>query len=370
MTSSFVPRAGGVEEHVANVAVQLRQLGHDVVIWSVDQGDDVPSEFRGIPLRYLPCPLPARAPGPALRFAAAALRAWAAWRSALRRDQPELLHVHCFGPNGLYAARLARTAGLPLVLSHHGETFGDANGVFDQSALLRSGLRRSLRQAAAVTSCSRFAADDLLRFGLAPGAAEVVFNGVDLNEAADGKVPGLPGRYVLGVGRLVGTKGFDRLIRAFARACAEDAADGTDLVIGGEGPERSALEELATECGIAHRVHLVGRLSRPQVGAAMAAAQMLVVPSVVEPFGITVLEGWRAGVPVLATGHGGPPEFLEHGVTGLLIDPADPAGMSARIVELLADERRMRSLGHAGAQAVRSFTWEQTARAYERLYPC
>ncbi len=166
--------------------------------------------------------------------------------------------MHCFGPNGLYAARLARTAGLPLVLSHHGETFGDANGVFDQSALLRSGLRRSLGQAAAVTSCSRFAADDLLRFGLAPGAAEVVFNGVDLNEAADGKVPGLPGRYVLGVGRLVGTKGFDRLIRAFARACAEDAADGTDLVIGGEGPERSALEGLASECGIAHRVHLVG----------------------------------------------------------------------------------------------------------------
>ncbi|WP_258934080.1 glycosyltransferase family 4 protein [Nesterenkonia pannonica] len=102
----------------------------------------------------------------------------------------------------------------------------------------------------------------------------------------------------------------------------------------------------------------------------MAAAQMLVVPSVVEPFGITVLEGWRAGVPVLATRHGGPREFLEHGVTGLLIDPEDPAGMSARIVELLADERRRRSLGHAGAQAVRSFTWEQTARAYERLYPC
>lgn len=368
ITSSFLPRAGGVEEHVANTALQLRQLGHDVVVWATDQGDEVEEEFHGIPLRYLPCPLPARAAGPAARFLAAAPLAWRAWWRAFRQDRPDVLHIHCFGPNGHYATALSRVTGTPLVLSNHGETFSDAHGAFQSSRLLRSGLRAGLKRAAAVTACSQFAADDLTRFGIDAGAVEVVFNGIDLDEPAGEPVTGLPQKYVLGVGRLVGTKGFDHLIRAFATIAATEAAADVGLVIAGEGPQAAALAETAAEAGVADRVHFTGRLHRPQVVTVMARAQLLVVPSLVEAFGITVLEGWRASIPVLVTDHGGPPEFVDDGVTGLLIDPQDVAGMGQQIAGLLADPQRRAALGAAGNAAVQSFTWERVADRYQELY--
>lgn len=368
VTSSFLPRAGGVEEHVANTALQLKQLGHDVVVWAADQGDEVPDEFHGIPLRYLPCPLPARAAGPAARFFAAAPKAWRAWRRAWYEDRPDVLHIHCFGPNGLYATALSRITGTPLVLSNHGETFSDAHGAFESSRLLRMGLRAGLKRAAAVTACSQFAADDLTRFGVDSEAIEVVFNGIDLHEPAGEPAPGLPRKYVLGVGRLVSTKGFDHLIRAFATIAAAPAAADVDLVIAGEGPQAAALAETAAESGVADRVHFTGRLQRPQVVTVMAKAQLLVVPSRVEAFGITVLEGWRASIPVLATDHGGPPEFVDHGVTGLLIDPQDVPGMGERIASLLADDAQRTAVGGAGNAQVQSFTWDRVAQRYHELY--
>lgn len=368
IASSFLPRTGGVEEHVANVALQLKGLGHQVVIWATDQGDAVPSEFDGIPLRYLPCPLPARASGPAIRFLVESPQAWKAWRSAWRQDRPEVFHVHCFGPNGLYATVFARVWGTPLMLSHHGETFADANDVFEHSVLLRRGLRVGLKHAAAVTSCSQFAADDLIRFGLAPEAVDVVFNGVNLQEPSGPTVPGLPARYVLGVGRLVGTKNFDILIRAFAAIAKNPAAADVGLVIGGDGPEATSLAELAAELGIDDRVQLTGRLNRSQVGAVMADAELLVLPSAVEAFGITVLEGWRAGIPVVVTRRGGPPEFVDDGVTGVLIDPDDVQSIGESILELLKDKGRRADMGKAGAVAVQSFTWERAALRYQELY--
>ena len=93
----------------------------------------------------------------------------------------------------------------------------DADHVFDTSALLRRSLSATLRQAAGVTSCSAYAAADLLRFGVTPGTVRVVFNGVDLTEPV-GELPAdLPAAYVAGIGRLVAVKGFDNLIRAFAQ---------------------------------------------------------------------------------------------------------------------------------------------------------
>ncbi|TLP97054.1 glycosyltransferase family 4 protein [Nesterenkonia salmonea] len=368
IASSFLPRKGGVEEHVANTALQLRALGHEVVVWAADQGDEVPRDFQGIPLRYLPTPLPARAAGPAVRFLASAPRAWTQWLRAWRRDAPDILHLHCFGPNGLYATALSRLTRTPLVLSNHGETFSDAHGAFDQSGLLRRGLRAGLTRAEVVTSCSQFAAADLERFGIDPGEVQVVFNGINLHEAADGSIPELPERYVLGVGRLVGTKGFSNLIRAFAAIADHPTAAGVHLVIGGEGPEADQLAKLAAETGINDRIHLVGRLDRPQVGTVMANAEILVVPSLVEAFGITILEGWRAGVPVVVTRHGGPPEFVEDGVSGILIDPEDVVTMGEHISGLLADQQRRGVIGAAGAEAVKDFTWENVAQRYQEMY--
>ncbi|MGW9183390.1 glycosyltransferase family 4 protein [Agromyces sp. NPDC055661] len=368
VASSFLPRVGGVEEHVANVAVELRDRGHEVVVWAADRGDVPLRDHRGIRVRYLPCPLPTRSVSGVARFGAALPAARRVWTRALREDAPEVLHVQCFGPNGVYAEWLARRRRLPLVYSHHGETFGDADGAFDVSALLRDRLARTLRRADAVTSVSAWAAGDLERFGFPPDRVRVVYNGVDPDEPVGPPPPGLPERYVLGVGRLAGNKGFDVLVRAFARVAGEPELHGVGLVIGGDGPEAGSLHRLAAASGIADRVEMPGMLARPEVGGAMRSAALLVVPSRVEAFGIAVLEGWRAGIPVLATTHGGPPEFTRDGVDAVLIDPDDEAAVADALRRVLADPAFAGALGRAGGARVGDFSWGAVARAYSAIY--
>ncbi|MCA5892876.1 glycosyltransferase family 4 protein [Isoptericola sp. NEAU-Y5] len=365
VTSSFLPRFGGVEEHVLHVARDLRRRGHHVVVWAVDQGDETPDEVDGIGLRYLPCPMPARDLGALARFAAGAPGALRAWRAAARADRPDVVHVHCYGPNGPWADLAARRAGVPLVLSSHGETFADAHGVFDRSRLLASALRRSLRRAAAVTGPSRYTLDDLVRrFGLTPGGGVVVPNGIDPAEPAAPRPAWLPGRYVLAVGRMVGVKGFDLLVDAYAHA----DPGGVSLVIAGDGPDREGLRRRADELGLRERVVLPGRLSRPEVVTAMRSAALVVVPSRVESFGIVVLEAWRAGVPVVATTRGGPPEFVADGENGLLVDPADTPALAAAICRVLDDDALARRLGETGGQAVGAYTWRAVGDRYAKLY--
>ncbi|WP_165372812.1 glycosyltransferase family 4 protein [Pengzhenrongella frigida] len=366
VTSSFLPRFGGVEEHTLNVARQLRDRGHRVVVWAVEQGDDdVPRAVDGIPVRYLPCPLPARSGKAMLHFVAALPAAVARWVAAWRADRPDVLHVQCFGPNGVYAWALSRCARTPLVVSSHGETFMDADGAFESSALLRGALRAALRSADAVTACSAFTAAHLVAgYGLPAGRGQVVPNGIDTQEAGGQAPPWLPVSYVLGVGRLVHNKGFDLLIDAFATLDRDDVR----LVIGGDGPELGALRAQVDALGLSGQVLLPGRLSRAEVVAVMAGATALVVPSRIEAFGITILEGWRAGIPVVATRRGGPPEFVADGVTGLLVDPEDRGQIANAIATLLDEPALAARLGTAGRTAVRGYTWADVAARYEGIY--
>ncbi len=364
VTSSFLPRVGGVEEHVLNVARRLRDRGTSVVVWTVDQGDDVPREVDGIRVRALPCPMPARNLRSIVGFAVRAPVAAVRWAAAVLRDRPRVLHVHCFGPNGPWATATARVARRALVLTSHGETFMDADDVFERSALLRRALRSALGRADIVTACSEYAARDLDRFGARPGVV-VVHNGIDAGEPAGAAPPGLPERYLVGVGRLVWNKGFDLLVRAFAAA---DLPTDVHLVLGGSGPTAGWLGRLVAELGVEERVHLVGRLDRGQVVTVLRGAEALVVPSRVEAFGIVVLEGWRAGVPVVVTARGGPPEFVTDGETGVLVDPEDLPALSAALERVTGDRDKARRMGAAGRARVGDFTWERVADHYGALY--
>ncbi len=369
ISSSYHPYPGGVEEHTRNVARVLAARGVPVEVWTVDRGERLGvRSVDGVTVRYLPTPLPTMSPGGVWRFLAAFPGAARSWWSAYRRFRPDVLHVHCFGPNGVYADWLARATRTPLALSAHGETFMDEDDVFTHSRLLRSALVRGLRDADAVTGCSGAVIDDLTtRFGLAHGT--VVPNGVDLSEAATlrGDVDGDGCRTptVFAVGRMVPVKGFDLLLRAFAAA---DLPRGTRLVLGGDGPERRRLEALAAELGIDEVVEFPGRLDRAGVVAGMASADVVVVPSRIEAFGIVVLEAWRSGAALLCTNRGGPASFVRDGVDGLLVDPLDTPAVARALGRLLTDPRLRAGLSRAGLASVSAYTWEEVVDRYQAIY--
>ena len=374
VSSSYHPHLGGVESHVRHVARELRALGTAVEVWTVDRGEHLGvTELDGTVVRHLPTPLPARSARAIGHFATTAPRAWRTWRAAFRDFRPDVLHVHCFGPNGPYAAALARRTGTALVLSAHGETFTDDHDAFGTSALMREGLRRTIASAVVTTGCSELVLADLRqRFGLRDGV--VVPNGVGPRPTTSpvGTAPDvlsgvdLPdGPVVLGIGRLETTKGFDLLVEAFADVDPDLRAT---LVIGGDGSQREALVELGSRLGLAGRLRLVGPLDEAGVDAWMRRADVVVVPSRREAFGIVALEAWRAGTPLVATTLGGPSSFVTDGVDGLLVDPLDTAALARTLEGLLRDPSRRAALGAAGRESARRYTWEAVALAYGSLY--
>lgn len=361
VTSSFHPHTGGVEEHVRHVAREMSQRGLRVEVWTVDRGEGLrEARVDGVRVRYLPTPLPARDGLALMRFLGSVPAALWMWWRAFTSLRPEVLHVHCFGPNGVYALALHRLTRTPLVVTSHGEAFADDHGVYDRSALLRSALKQSIGAAVAVTGPTQFVLRDLrARFGLVGG--QVVPNGVD--ETAPPVEPlELPigGPMVLAVGRLERMKGFDLLLDA----AAHPGLAAVHVVIGGDGSQSPALHRRAQDLGIADRVHFLGRVTPGQVTAAMAAADVVVVPSRREAFGIVALEAWRSGTPLVGTVHGGMPDFVEDGVDGLLVDPIDREALATAMSAVLVDTTLAEVLGAAGRRRVQAFTWSAVVDSY------
>lgn len=366
--SAFAPTIGGVEELTRHLGRRLTAAGDEVEVWTPRMdGDAAVDQVDGMAVHRFPMPLPPARLGSLARFPFEGVPALGAVRAAARRFQPDVVHVQCFSVNGVYATAVAALERVPLVVTLQGETLMDDHDVFDRSVALRTGLRVALRRAAAVTGCSQFVLDDAVRrFGLRPGSGRVIFNGVDLSEPPAGAVDVPFERYVLGLGRVVWKKGFDLLIDAFAEARGD--LPGVGLVLAGGGSYRARLEERARRLGVDGRVHFAGALDRSRVAAVMAAASAFVLPSRLEPFGIVVLEAWRAGCPVVASRIGGTTEFVTDGVDGLVVDPHDTAELAGALTRLLTEDQLRRALVDNAALAVKDFDWSVVAGRYQEVY--
>jgi glycogen(starch) synthase len=128
------------------------------------------------------------------------------------------------------------------------------------------------------------------------------------------------------------------------------------------------LRELAVTLGIAERTHFPGRLSRPQVAGAVAAADVLVVPSRIEAFGIVALEAWRGGAPLVMTSLGGATDFVTDGEDGLLVDPTDTTALAAAIERVLDEPELATRLTAGGHARVRDYGWDRVVADYAAIY--
>jgi len=215
-----------------------------------------------------------------------------------------------------------------------------------------------------------------LRAGLSPESVRTCYSGLDLDRvppmADGGRIRELhgfaPRTFVVGtVANLFPRKGYEHLIRALHLASQELPGIGCLIVGEGDAGYRAELGALTRELGLAGRVVFAG--FQPDVYPFLAAMDLFVLPSVMEGFGIALLEAMAMSRPVVATKVGGIPEVVEHGVTGLLVPPAHPASLAQAIVSLAEAPDLRRTLGEAGARRVRErFHVAKTARQIEAFY--
>ena len=164
---------------------------------------------------------------------------------------------------------------------------------------------------------------------------------------------GPSGDYVLSVGRLEGNKRVDLIVAALAHT---DPA--VRLIVVGEGPLRGQLETAASRAGVADRVTFTGAITERQLIDLYAGAFAVVFPPLDEDYGYVTLEAFLARKPVITTTDaGGPLEFVDDGITGLVCEPA-PEALGAAIGRLAGDPRRAQSLGDAGYERARAISWD------------
>lgn len=198
------------------------------------------------------------------------------------------------------------------------------------------------------------AAAELVRALVPDARITVAPNAVDNALFASGAAGRGDGPFtVLYVGRLAREKGIDVLLRAF------EQLDGARLVVAGAGPEEARLRASAPP-----GTEFLGSVDRDEIPRCLAAADVLVLPSLAEPWGFPLNEGAAAGLPLVSTEAAGAAwELIEDGVNGFRVPPGDPVALGEALRRLAADEGFRRSAGARSAQIVSRFTAEAWADA-------
>jgi colanic acid/amylovoran biosynthesis glycosyltransferase len=277
----------------------------------------------------------------------------------LRRVEASLIHAH-FGEGGPPALFLSKRLNLPLILHLHGgaELMTDANlcSKWYQWPFLAH--RRSLwKRTSAFLCVSEYVRGRALKAGFPPDKTHVHFNGLDCKTFT----PRLPitekdPNLVLYVGRLIPYKGCDYLIRAMQ--IVQRDRPGSRLVVIGDGSSRRGLQELAQSLGI--NCTFLGELKPAEVRSWLERARVFCAASVTtqdgqsEAFGVVFLEAQAMGVPVVSFRHGGIPETMREGVTGLLVEERDVNGLAGQILTYLGDDQFWSKSREEGMRWVRS----------------
>jgi mannosylfructose-phosphate synthase len=187
---------------------------------------------------------------------------------------------------------------------------------------------------------------------------------------------GFEGKVVLTLGRVARNKGYDLLIRAFAEVASRDAAARLELAVGGERLSE-AEQRIVDECrqlgeslGVSDRIKFSGYVPEADLPDVYRAADVFVLCSRYEPFGMTAIEAMACGTPTVVTTHGGLYRVLKFGINGLFADTFDAADLGITILKPLRYPKLAERLSRNGAQTARSlFTWtgvaQQLIRAVE-----
>ena len=299
-----------------------------------------------------------------------------AWRTLLNSRQGfDLVHVHFPTVPGLFGGCLARVRSRPLVVTLHGSEmrqWSRQDGL--KSRLSRATVRWSLRQADGVIAVGNELAEFAKGQGVLASRIWVIDMGVDCScfrphprdevRRTLGLTPDAP--VVVFVGTLTAVKGAEYFVHA-AAALTERLPAARWYLVGG-GPLEAELRQLVAQLAMADRITLVGQRPVGEVAQWDAAADVLVMPSLAEGFGLAAAEAMACGTPVVASRVGGLQHLVEDGAHGFLVPPADPEAIANRVYQLLTDTQLRARMGARGVEDARKHDVHRQARRVLDVY--
>lgn len=350
------PTYGGSGVVATELGIELAAMGHEVHFISYSQPFRLSGRDEGIYYHEVPVSSYPLFEFPPYDLALASRMAEVAEFSSL-----DLLHVHYAIPHSvsaLLARQMLAANGrhLPFVTTLHGTDITLVG--LDRSYLPIT--RYAIQESDGVTSISNYLKEETVKhFGIKRGI-EVIENFVNCDvyapiqdqaaRAAARKRLADPGEAILmHLSNFRPVKRVEDTVRVFAQVAREIPAR---LILVGDGPDRSAAEWLAHDLGIQGKVHFMGKQER--VNELLPLADLLLMPSELESFGLAALEAMACKVPSIATQVGGVPELIDDGVTGLLYPVGDVDAMASGASGLLKDRERLNEMRDAGRKTAQT----------------
>lgn len=353
---------GGTQRQIVHLARGLHQRGHQVTVLYFRERSFLVDELERDGVGCVEVPKRGKIdPGFVLRLSA-----------EVRRLAPDVIHGFAFsGELWSAIAHLQQRGQRPPAL------VTSVRGLYEWYRPWQWRLKRWVAgRSAHVVSNSREAALYACRqMGLPENTIDVIYNGAEVPDEAQLAATRAPTRAALGlapdeaailfVGRLVALKNVPVLLRALRRLV--DAGLRPRLLIAGDGPERAAIEQLVAQLGLGAQARLLGQ--RSDVPELMAAADVVVLPSLREGLSNVILEGMMSGRAVVGSRVGGTPELIDDGVSGWMFESDNDAALAEVLQRLVTHSSDRERLGaQARAQAVARFGIPAMVLAYEQLY--
>lgn len=283
-------------------------------------------------------------------------------REFLKTRSFDLCHAFFGFPSGLLAYHFR--SRMPYIVSIRGSDVPGFNKRFSLDyILLRPFLNRIYSNARSVIANSS-GLKSLYEKQFPHFTSGIIPNGVDTEMYKPVQREDNPEPALATVARLIPRKGIDLLVHA----CAEINRDGIPFQchIVGDGPEENSLQRLASQEGVAERVHFHGRMEKEEIARFLPQCDIFVLPSYAEGMSNAALEAMACGLPLLLTDVGGSRELIDG--NGSIVPSGDSCALAGRLRSWLGEPHILRTMGRRSRMCANAFSWTNVAKRYRELY--
>jgi len=354
----FWPYIGGAEVFASNFIPALQERGHEFVVVTRRDTNNLPAEDKHKGLLIYRFPFRQTLTGSNVKEFIDTRHRLARLKQTFK---PDLIHMNGVSASAFFHLETANVHPAPTLVRMNQEI------ISHEGARPNTLMRKVLCDSDWVTCVSATLLDQVRC--LVPETthrSSVIYTGVEVSPLSPGPLP-IDTPCLLCLGRLVPQKGFGLALRALASLV--DHFPHVRLIIAGDGPDRPKLEQQARELGLSQVVEFVGWVEPDRVPALMNAATMVLIPSRFEGLPQVAIQAALMGRPIVAARVGGLPEVVVHRQTGLLFERENVVALAEAISVLLDHPERTIHLGQAARlRAQEMFSWERCIEAYDTLY--